>query len=132
MKKLSRKVFSSVLSFSHVCLGALSPGVSLAAPKADLPQDKIEEGRLLAEKIYRQAGCQGLARVDFFLDEAGKYWFNEINPFPGFTSISIYPKVWEEKGSLFELMDSFVILALERFRLQEKIFSFSCKSLVRA
>ena len=102
-----------------------------ATPKADLPQDKIEEGRRLAEEIYRAASCQGLARVDFFLDAAGKYWFNEINPFPGFTSISIYPKVWEEKGTLFELMDSFVILALERFRRQEKIFSFSCKSLAR-
>ena len=77
----------------------------------------VEEklGLELAEKVYRSAGCSGLARVDFFLDESGAFYFNEINPFPGFASISGYPKMWEKKGiSQQELINELVILALRK------------------
>lgn len=102
-----------------------------ATPTANLPEQVILEGKKLAEKMYRAVGCQGLARVDFFLDKNNTYWFNEINPLPGFTPNSLYPKIWELQGPLEGLMDEFIILARERFRLQERIFHFSCKNLSR-
>lgn len=75
----------------------------------------------MAEKIKAQASaifmalkCQGLARVDFFVDEAlNKIYFNEINTLPGFTSISMYPKMWEASGLGYrELLSELVDLAL--------------------
>ena len=106
------------------------------ATTAILSKEKIEEGCKLAEEVFRAAGCQGLARVDFFLEEnsesgEAKFWFNEINPMPGFTPISLYPKIWEKLGSIEALIDTFVILAMQRSRIQEAIFSYSCKNLAR-
>lgn len=54
-----------------------------------------------AQKVYRLLGCSGLSRVDFFLSKAGKIYVNEINTMPGFTSISMYPVLIEEKGISF-------------------------------
>ena len=70
--------------------------------------------------------------MDFFLDAEEKFWFNEINPMPGFTPISLYPKIWQEEAPVNELIDQLIILAFERFRLQEKIFAFSSKMLSRS
>lgn len=66
--------------------------------------------------IYTALGCEGLSRVDFFSDTAdGELYFNEINTMPGFTNISMYPKLWEQAGiSNKELMDELLTLALER------------------
>jgi len=90
-----------------------------------LPDGLAEEGRALAKKAYNVAMCTGLARVDFFLDKQGKFWLNEINPMPGFTGISLYPKLWEAEGtSNTELMDKLIILGLQRHRTQE--FHFHC------
>ena len=59
-------------------------------------------------------GCRGLARVDFFLKESGRVVFNEINTLPGFTHISMYPKLWEASGLHYsELIDRLIMLALE-------------------
>jgi len=99
---------------------------------ADLSDELIREGRLLAERIYRAIGCQGLSRVDFFLDQNNKYWFNELNPLPGFTSISLYPKIWANQMAPTKLMDSLLILALQRHREGQKIFRFSSQHLERA
>lgn len=86
----------------------------------DLSDAAKEEGRELAAKMYRAAGCKGLARVDFFLDSSSKYWLNEINPFPGFTTNSLYPKMWEQSGISFtNLLDTLIILALEKKRTQD-------------
>jgi UDP-N-acetylmuramate--alanine ligase len=65
---------------------------------AEISRQEEEIGQQLAEKIYRLCGCSGMARIDFFLDETGKFWFNEINPIPGFTSISLYPKCFAHSG----------------------------------
>jgi UDP-N-acetylmuramate--alanine ligase len=97
----------------------------------ELSGQQIQEVQFLAEKIYRAIGCQGLARVDFFLDERGHFYFNEINPFPGFTAVSLYPKMWEKERSLEWLLDRLVILALHRSRLQEKVFCYSSQNLAR-
>ena len=63
----------------------------------ELPEGVEEEIREKAGKIFRAAGCYGLARVDFFLDEKGVV-FNEINTMPGFTAISMYPMLFEKMG----------------------------------
>ena len=67
---------------------------------------------------YRAVECEGMARVDFFLETAtGRLYINEINTIPGFTSISMYPKMWEAAGVPFaELLDRLIDLALERHR----------------
>lgn len=71
--------------------------------------------RAEAVKIFKLFGCKGLARVDFFLDEYGVLKFNEINTMPGFTSISMYPKLFEAAGIPYsELLDKLLDLALER------------------
>ena len=96
------------------------------ASGVDIPP-KISEiekeiGKELAEKVYRASGCKGLARVDFFLDRNGHYWLNEINPLPGFTATSGYPKMWEASGvDARALMDELIALALQRSRRQADI-----------
>lgn len=54
--------------------------------------------RDLAGKIYQILGCRGLARIDFFMDDNGDVYLNELNTLPGFTNISMYPKLWRERG----------------------------------
>ena len=83
---------------------------------ADLPEEKTDELRRLAVECYRAVECEGMARVDFLLEEStGKLYINEINTIPGFTSISMYPKMWEASGIGFSaLVDRLIDLALER------------------
>jgi D-alanine-D-alanine ligase len=85
---------------------------------ADLTPAKTDELRRLAVQCFQAVECEGMARVDFFL-EAGtdKLYINEINTIPGFTSISMYPKMWEHSGVGFSaLIDRLIELALERDR----------------
>jgi D-alanine-D-alanine ligase len=85
---------------------------------ADLPHEKTEELRALAVGCYRAVECEGMARVDFFLESAtDRLYINEINTIPGFTSISMYPKMWEHSGIAFPvLIDELIDLALARDR----------------
>lgn len=85
---------------------------------ADLPHEKTEELRALAVSCYRAVECEGMARVDFFLETAtNRLYINEINTIPGFTSISMYPKMWEHSGIAFPaLIDELIELALQRQR----------------
>ena len=83
---------------------------------AQLEPDMAESVRELAVRAYKAIDCAGLGRVDLMLD-ASKGWLylNEINTIPGFTSISMYPKLWEATGlSYRELLDKLIELALER------------------
>ena len=65
-------------------------------------------------RIYKAMGCRGLSRVDFFVKHDGEVGFNEINTLPGFTSISMYPKLFEASGIPYpELIDDLIALALE-------------------
>ncbi len=70
----------------------------------------------MAVKAYKVLDCAGMARVDFFLeDKSGTLFLNEINTIPGFTEISMYPKLWEASGILFpELLDNLIDLAFSR------------------
>jgi len=83
---------------------------------ADLPADVTAELRRLAIESYRAVECEGMARVDFLLESStGKLFLNEINTIPGFTSISMYPKMWEHSGVPFaQLLDRLIELALTR------------------
>ena len=69
-------------------------------------------------RAFRAIECSGMARVDFFLKRrTGRIYVNEINTIPGFTSISMYPKLWEASGISFrELVDQLIELALEQHR----------------
>lgn len=85
--------------------------------RAQISENQLRLGKDLAAQVYTILGCQGMARVDFFLDMQGKFWLNEVNPIPGFTSISLYPKICEENGLFFDkILDKLIILALERHR----------------
>ncbi len=83
---------------------------------ADLPRETVEEVRRLAVECYRAVECEGMARVDFLLESATSHLFiNEINTIPGFTSISMYPKMWEAAGISYPaLIDRLIELALAR------------------
>jgi len=83
---------------------------------AELDEERMAELRRLAVECYKAVGCEGMARVDFLLESAsGKLYINEINTIPGFTSISMYPKMWERSGLPFsKLLDRLIALALER------------------
>jgi D-alanine-D-alanine ligase len=83
---------------------------------ADLPPAKTDELRRLAVECYRAVECEGMGRVDFLLEAAtDKLYINEINTIPGFTSISMYPKMWEHSGIGFAtLIDRLIELALDR------------------
>ena len=85
---------------------------------ADLPAERTDELRRLAVECYRAVECEGMARVDFFLEnETNRLYINEINTIPGFTSISMYPKMWEHSGIPFgTLLDQLIELALDRHR----------------
>ena len=81
-----------------------------------LPEGKKEEIRDTAVRIFKAVGAKGLSRVDFFLENGtNRVIFNEINTFPGFTSISMYPKLWEAAGlPIPQLLDKLVENALEK------------------
>jgi D-alanine-D-alanine ligase len=83
---------------------------------AQLSDEQTAELRRLAVECYRAVECEGMARVDFLLESAtGKLYLNEINTIPGFTSISMYPKMWEHSGVSFSaLIERLIELALER------------------
>jgi D-alanine-D-alanine ligase len=85
---------------------------------ADVTHEKSEEMRALALRAFRALKCWGMARVDFFLErKSQRVWLNELNTLPGFTDVSMYPKLWEASGiALPELVDRLVELALERRR----------------
>lgn len=82
---------------------------------ADVPDAVAERVRDVAVRAFEAVGAEGIARVDTFVTEAGEVLVNEINTMPGFTPISMYPKLWEASGVPYsELIDELIQLALER------------------
>ncbi len=88
---------------------------------APMPAEVMAEGRALALRAYKALRCEGMSRVDFFLDDGsrggtGRGWvINEINTIPGFTPISMYPRMWEASGvSYTQLLDKLIALAVSR------------------
>jgi D-alanine-D-alanine ligase len=91
---------------------------------AKLTKKQSTQVRTMAIEAFRACDCAGLARVDFLLEagDSGRLYLNEINTMPGFTSISMYPKLWEASGIKYrELISRLIDLALERKTEQEQI-----------
>ncbi len=88
-------------------------GLMIPAPISEAMTAKMRE---IAIQTYKVIDCAGMARVDFLLDkDNGKYYLNEVNTLPGFTSISMYPKLWEASGLPYpQLVDRLIEFALER------------------
>lgn len=83
---------------------------------ADLTPEQTAEIQRLSVECYRAVGCEGMGRVDFLMESAtGRFYINEINTIPGFTSISMFPKMWEYSGIPYpRLIDRLIELALSR------------------
>ncbi len=95
-------------------------GAELIVP-AGIPPETLEEAQRLAVAAFRAIDCAGMARVDFFLAPSGALLVNEVNTIPGFTQISMYPKLWEASGvSYRELIDRLIEFALERHAAERK------------
>jgi len=92
-------------------------GKSVLVIPAELPDSKIQEMREAAVKAFKALDCCGMSRVDFFMEkDTGKIYINELNTIPGFTKISMYPKLWDEAGlSYSKLIDKLIELAIERY-----------------
>jgi D-alanine-D-alanine ligase len=94
------------------------PGRMELVVPARVSESVREEVRHLARETFVRVGCAGLARVDFFV-EGERVLVNELNTMPGFTSTSVYPKLWEATGIPFpDLCDRLLAIALERFRIE--------------
>jgi D-alanine-D-alanine ligase len=101
----------------------LSEG-SVAIIPAKLTKQQTKQVQAMAIEAFRACDCAGLARVDFLMEagENGRLYLNEINTMPGFTSISMYPKLWEASGLKYrDLITRLIELALERKAEQEQI-----------
>ncbi|MBN1179232.1 MAG: D-alanine--D-alanine ligase [Anaerolineae bacterium] len=107
----SREFYSYAAKYLDT--GEDASGLLIPAPLSPQMTERVRE---LAVQVYRAIDCAGMARVDFLLSgKTGALIVNEVNTIPGFTSISMYPKLWEASGmSYAELIDRLIDLALER------------------
>ncbi|MCH7999494.1 MAG: D-alanine--D-alanine ligase [Chloroflexi bacterium] len=91
-----------------------NPNTQLHIP-ADIPPQAAEEARAMALAVYKAIDCAGLARVDYFFTPEERLILNEVNTIPGFTPMSMYPKLWEHAGLPYrDLITRLIELALER------------------
>ncbi|PWU21338.1 MAG: D-alanine--D-alanine ligase A [Bdellovibrio sp.] len=98
-------------------------GAILKVP-AELSAGEVADVKALALRTFSVLCCDGMARVDFFMTKAGKFFINEINTIPGFTSISQYPKLMEISGVPYRvLIERLIDLALRKFEEQKKLQS---------
>jgi len=92
-------------------------GKSTVVIPAKLPGRTIKQLQEYAVDAFRSLDCCGMARVDFFVTKKDQVYLNEINTIPGFTSISMYPKLWEASGLSYpDLLDKLIQLAIERHK----------------
>lgn len=96
------------------------PRTRLIIP-ADLPREVSERLRAMAIAVFKTIDCAGMGRVDFFLARDGQAYVNEINTIPGFTPVSMYPKLWEAAGlSYSDLITRLIELGLERHQERQR------------
>ncbi len=100
-------------------------GKSVSIIPAKLPKAVVRKIQELAIRAFKVIDCTGMARVDFFVTKrTRKVFMNEINTIPGFTSISMYPKMWEASGiSYSQLLDELIRLAVERYERRIKLYT---------
>ena len=98
-------------------------GTTLDIP-AKISTQVAKQIQELSIKVFQTLSCEGLGRVDFFLKDNGEIIVNELNSIPGFTKVSMYPKLWEASGiSYTELIDKLIQLAIERFNKEQKLMT---------
>lgn len=98
-------------------------GADLAIP-ADVTDEETKKIQEIAIKTFQTLECEGLARVDVFLTKQGEVYVNEVNTLPGFTRISMYPKLWEVSGLNYtNLITNLIEYALERHDRDQKLKS---------
>jgi D-alanine-D-alanine ligase len=96
-------------------------GARLEIP-AKLPKAVVKKVRDTAVQAYKALCCEGMGRIDFFVQANGRVLVNEINTIPGFTKISMYPKMWEATGiSYSKLIDRLIQLAIQRHRSERRL-----------
>ena len=78
--------------------------------------------RSIALRAYQVLCCEGMGRIDFFIQSNGRVLVNEINTLPGFTEISMYPKMWQATGTSYsKLIDRLIQLAIQRHRSEKRL-----------
>lgn len=96
-------------------------GAEIIIPAA-LTEPQITEMKSIAKKAFQVMGCDGFARIDFFLKEDGTFYINELNTLPGFTQISMYPKMWQASGLAYsDLVEELINLAFAKHLFDQKI-----------
>ena len=94
---------------------------------AELSEECVLSIQMMAIEAFQALCCEGMARVDFFLKKDGELFINEINTIPGFTKISMYPKLWAASGMPYsELLDHLIHLALDRYEKEKKVQTIYC------
>jgi D-alanine-D-alanine ligase len=103
--------------YDYVAKYASDSGTALVVP-ADVSPEVARTVQEMAIRAFRAIDACGMARVDFFLErDTNKLWISEINTIPGFTSVSMYPRMWQASGLGYtELIDRLIQLALERYQ----------------
>ena len=87
----------------------------IVIPAQNISETAVEKIRIVARQAFQILGCEGLSRVDVFLTQDESVYINEINTLPGFTSISMYPKLWENAGIQYaDLIEKLIALAISR------------------
>lgn len=100
----------------------LDPDAMVPEIPARIPKDTTKKIQDMAIAAFKALECAGMGRVDFFLGKDGRILVNEINTIPGFTNISMYPKMWEASGLPYsKLIDRLIELALERHAKERKL-----------
>jgi D-alanine-D-alanine ligase len=93
----------------------LDPNSAILKVPAELSVDLIGRIQAMAIAAFKACCCEGMARVDFFLTPEGQLYLNELNTIPGFTQISMYPKMWQVSGLAYsDLLDKLIQFALQR------------------
>lgn len=109
----------------------IDPNGATTLTSVDLPEIMIKRIQQMSVDAFKTVHCSGMARVDFFISNKNELMINEINTIPGFTDISMYPKMWEATGlPCRDLLDQLIELALERYREQKKLIHRGTSSLI--
>ena len=108
------EIIPKVTFYDYKAKYIMANGAELEAP-AKLTPDQVAQVQNLAVKAYKCVECAGMSRVDFFFTPKGEWILNEINTIPGFTKISMYPKLWQLSGLTYpKLVEKLIDLALEK------------------
>lgn len=100
----------------------IADDIATPTPVADLPKDMVKKIQETAIRVFKILNCEGMGRVDFFLTPKGKLYANEINTLPGFTSVSMYPKMFEASWISYpQLLDKLIQLGIERKERNDKL-----------